>query len=78
MFKICKKSVKSTDKVCEKYVETMVKTGGNRSENANAQNSWYYQLPQGFGDSFPLCSFQKTGYLRKKRKKRPVFCKTHL
>ena len=34
MFKICKKSVKSTDKVCEKYVETMVKTGGNRSENA--------------------------------------------
>lgn len=28
MFKICKKSVKSTDNVCEKYVETMVKTGG--------------------------------------------------
>lgn len=36
MFKICKKSVKSTDKVCEKYVETMVKTGGNLSEIANA------------------------------------------
>ena len=78
MFKLCKKSVKSTDKVCKKYVETMVKTGGNLSKNANAQNSWYYQLPQYFGDSFPLCSFQKTGFFKKKSINCPVFCKTHL
>lgn len=44
MFKICKKSVKSTDKVCKKYVETMVKTGGNLGKTIPAQNSWYYQL----------------------------------
>lgn len=44
MFKICKKSVKSTDKVCKKYVETMVKIGGNLGKTIPAQNSWYYQL----------------------------------